>query len=97
MGFDGFRRPYWKNIFSQLEKYFFPSGKKKEFCETCKLAKLAVPLTPTRAYNKVNFVFLVGSAYHFPEKDRTIINNLCRLQGFHKAAQILLFLEQKKG
>ena len=24
MGFGGFRRSYWKNIFSQLEKYFFP-------------------------------------------------------------------------
>ncbi len=59
MGFGGFRRSYWKNIFSQLEKYFFPSGKKTELCETCKLAKLAAPLTPThaRAYNKVNFDF----------------------------------------
>ena len=46
MGFGGFRRSYWKNIFSQLEKYFFPSGKKTELCETCKLAKLAAPLTP---------------------------------------------------
>ena len=49
MGFGGFRRSYWKNIFSQLEKYFFPSGKKTELCETCKLAKLAAPLTPKRA------------------------------------------------
>ena len=26
MGFGVFHRTYWKNIFSQLEKYFFPSG-----------------------------------------------------------------------
>ena len=58
MGFGGFRRSYWKNIFSQLEKYFFPSGKKTELCETCKLAKLAAPSHPlARAYNKVNFDF----------------------------------------
>jgi len=58
MGFGGFRRSYWKNIFSQLEKYFFPSGKKTELCETCKLAKLAAPPhTHARAYNKVNFDF----------------------------------------
>ena len=57
MGFGGFRRSYWKNIFSQLEKYFFPSGKKQSYAKLANLQNLQPPHTHARAYNKVNFDF----------------------------------------
>ena len=58
MGFGGFRRSYWKNIFSQLEKYFSQVGKKQSYAKLANLQNLQPPSHPlARAYNKVNFDF----------------------------------------
>ena len=45
MGFGGFRRSYWKNIFSQLEKYFFPSKKKSRALHNLQTCKLLRPMS----------------------------------------------------
>ena len=51
MGFGGFRRSYWKNIFSQV-------GKKQSYAKLANLQNLQPPSHPlARAYNKVNFDF----------------------------------------
>ena len=94
MGFGGFRRSYWKNIFSQLEKYFFPSGKKTELCETCKTC--SPPHTHARAYNKVNFDFQLARSITFQKKIKlsSIIYAACKT--FTKRHRLFYSLSKKR-
>ena len=70
MGFGGFRRFYQRNIFFQLEKYFFPSEKKSRALRNLQTCKTCSPLTPTHAhaYNKVNFDFQLARSITFLKK-----------------------------
>ena len=70
MGFGGFRRFYRRNIFSQLEKYFFPSEKKSRALRNLQTCKTCSPLTPTHAhvYNEVNFDFQLARPITFLKK-----------------------------
>ena len=58
MGFGGFRRSYWKNIFPSWRNIFSQVGKKQSYAKLANLQNLQPPSHPlARAYNKVNFDF----------------------------------------